>query len=61
MSIPGIRFNSVVTILTEIGDFKDFSNAEQLATWADLVPDVYQSADKLVTGKIAKHGSRHLR
>jgi transposase len=28
MSIPGIVFTSVMTILAEIGDFKDFSKAE---------------------------------
>jgi transposase len=61
MSIPGIGFTSAVTILAEIGDFKDFAKAEQLAAWAGLVPAVYQSADKLVTGSITKHGSRHIR
>ena len=61
MSIPGIGFTSAVTILAEIGDFKDFAKAEQLAAWSGLVPAVYQSADKLVTGSITKHGSRHIR
>jgi transposase len=61
MSIPGIGFTSAVTILAEIGDVKDFAKAEQLAAWAGLVPAVYQSADKLVTGSITKHGSRHIR
>lgn len=61
MSIPGIGFTSAVTILAEIGNFKDFSKAEQLAAWAGLVPAVYQSANKLVTGSITKHGSRHIR
>lgn len=61
MSIPGIGFTSAVTILAEIGDFKDFAKAEQLAAWAGLVPAVYQSADKLVTGSITKHGSKHIR
>jgi transposase len=61
MSIPGIGFTSAVTILAEIGDFKDFAKAEQLAAWSGLVPSVYQSADKLVTGSITKHGSRHIR
>jgi transposase len=61
MSIPGIGFTAAVTILAEIGDFKDFAKAEQLAAWAGLVPAVYQSADKLVTGSITKHGSRHIR
>jgi len=50
-----------VTILAEIGNFMDFKKAEQLAAWAGLIPSAYQSADKLVTGNITKHGSRHLR
>ena len=29
--------------------------------WAGLVPSVYQSADKLITGGITKQGSKHLR
>jgi transposase len=61
MSVPGIGFIAAVTILAEIGNFMDFKKPEQLAAWAGLVPSVYQSADKLVTGKITKHGSRHLR
>jgi transposase len=61
MSIPGIGFTAAVIILAEIGDFKDFDKPEQLAAWAGLAPAVYQSADKLVTGSITKHGSRHIR
>ncbi len=61
MSIPGIGFTAAAIILAEIGDFKDFHKPEQLAAWAGLVPAVYQSADKLVTGNITKHGSRHIR
>ena len=61
MSVPGIGFISAVTILAEIGDFRDFEKSEKLAAWCRLVPSVYQSADKLITGSITKHGSRHLR
>jgi transposase len=61
MSIPGIGFTAATIILAEIGDFTDFDKPEQLAAWAGLVPAVYQSADKLVTGSITKHGSRHIR
>jgi transposase len=61
MSIPGIGFTAAVIILAEIGDFKDFDKPKQLAAWAGLAPSVYQSADKLVTGSITKHGSRHIR
>jgi transposase len=61
MSIPGIGFTAAAVILAEIGDFKDFDKREQLASWAGLAPTVYQSAYKLVTGNITKHGSRHIR
>jgi transposase len=61
MSIPGIGFTSATVLLAEIGDFRDFDKPEQLAAWSGLVPAVYQSADKRVTGRITKHGSRHIR
>ena len=61
MSIPGVGFTSAFTLLAEIGDITDFKKPEQLAAWAGLVPSVYQSAGKLITGSITKHGSRHIR
>ena len=61
MSIPGVGFTSASTLLAEIGDINDFKKPEQLAAWSGLVPSVYQSAGKLITGSITKHGSRHIR
>ncbi len=61
MSIPGIEFTSAVTILAEIGDYRDFGSPEQLASYFGIVPFVNQSADKLRTGCITKHGSKHLK
>ena len=61
MSIPGIGIVSAYTILAEIGNYMDFKKPEQLAMWAGIVPSVYQSADKLITGGITKQGSKHLR
>ena len=61
MSIPGMGFTSASTILAEIGNFKDFKNGEKLAAYCGLVPSVYQSAGKLITGHITKHGSPHVR
>lgn len=60
-SIPGIDVTAAVTILGEIGDYHDFESADKLASWAGLVPSVYQSAGKNFSGKITKHGSEHLR
>lgn len=61
MSIPGIGTIAAVTILAELGDYRDFDSPDSLASWAGMVPSVYQSADKLRTGRITKHGSKHLR
>jgi transposase len=61
MSIPGIEFTSAATILAEIGNYRNFSSSEQLASYFGIVPFVNQSADKLHTGCITKHGSKHLR
>jgi transposase len=61
MSIPGIEFTSATTILAEIGNYRNFSSPEQIASYFGIVPFVSQSADKLHTGCITKHGSKHLR
>ena len=61
MSIPGMGLVSASTILAEIGDFNDFRTGDQLASYCGLVPSVYQSAGKLITGHITKRGSPHVR
>jgi len=61
MSIPGMGFTSASAILAEIGNFEDFRTGEKLAAYCGLVPSVYQSAGKLITGHITKHGSPHVR
>jgi len=61
MSVPGIDFASGTTILAEIGNYRDFSSPEMLASFFGLVPYVYQSAGKLYTGPITKQGSKHMR
>jgi transposase len=61
LSMPGMGIKSAPSILAEIGDYRDYRTSEQLAAWCGLVPRVYQSADKLVTGRITKQGSKHIR
>ena len=61
ISIPGMGVTSATTILAEIGNFADFKTGEQLAAYCGLVPSVYQSAGKLITGHITKRGSPHVR
>lgn len=61
MSVPGIGFTAATTILAEIGNYRDFSTPDRLASWCGIVPNVYQSSDKLLTGSITKQGSKHIR
>ncbi|MGA9138651.1 MAG: IS110 family transposase [Methanocella sp.] len=61
MTIPGFGFVSSATVLAEIGDASDFPDGDQLASWAGLVPSMFQSGDKKVYGRITKHGSKYLR
>jgi transposase len=60
-SIPGVDFISGATVLAEIGNYQDFSSPEKMAAYFGIVPSVNQSAGKLHTGSITKHGSKHLR
>ncbi|MHB8117590.1 MAG: transposase [Methanothrix sp.] len=61
LSVPGIGLISAAKILAEMGDYRDFQNADKLAMYFGIVPAVYQSAGKLRTGKITKRGSKHMR
>ena len=61
MSIPGIAFTSASSILAEIGNYRDFENGSKLAAWCGLVPSIYESANKRITGSITKQGSKHVR
>jgi transposase len=61
MSVPGIGELGAATLIAEIGNFKDFSNGDKLASWLGVVPNVYQSADKFYNGRITKRGSKEAR
>jgi transposase len=58
VSVPGIGEISAATLVAEIGNFKDFSSGNKLASWLGIVPNVYQSADKFYNGRITKRGSK---
>lgn len=60
-SVPGIGYLAAVTLIAEIGNFRDFTSGDKLASWAGLVPTVNQSADHLRMGAITRRGSRMLR
>lgn len=54
---PGIRRNSAVTILSEIGtDMSQFGSSKRLCRWPGLTPGINESADKKKSVKITCAG-----
>ncbi len=62
VSIPGISHITGMTILAEIGNISDFSEAAKLISYAGMEPLVHQSGIYDAAHlPISKHGSRYLR
>jgi len=61
MTIPGISYYSAMTIVNEIQDASRFTNAKQLCSYAGVVPSLYQSGEKEISGRITKRGNAYLR
>lgn len=56
-SIPGIKRNSAITIISEIGtDMSQFSSHYRLTSWAGLAPGCNESAGKKKSVKISRAG-----
>jgi transposase len=56
-SIPDIKRNSAITIISEIGtDMSQFSSHYRLASWAGLAPGCNESAGKKKSVKISRAG-----
>ena len=56
-TIPGVKHNSAVTILSEIGiDMSQFCNSKRLCCWAGLTPGSNESAGKNKFVKITRAG-----
>jgi len=60
-ALMGIGPVRALTIRAEVGDIARFAHGRQLASYAGLVPDVDQSADRYRTGRITRAGSPWLR
>ena len=57
-SIHGIKRNSAITIISEIGtDMSQFSSHYRLASWAGLAPGCNESAGKKKSVKISRAGA----
>ncbi len=60
-TIPGVGLQSAAVILAEIGGISRFASPRRLASYAGLVPSVYQSGDKTTYGKLRSDCNRRLR
>jgi len=60
-SIPGVGEIVAATIIAEVGDFSRFPSAEQLTSYAGLVPRVFQSGQSERHGRVTKEGPANLR
>lgn len=61
MQIPGVGFYTAFAALAAIGDIQRFPSPKHLASYAGLVPSLYQSGQRNFSGNITKTGRSHLR
>jgi transposase len=57
----GVGPMSALTIVSELGDVHRFRDADAVASYAGLVPRVYDSGGKEHHGRLTKRGNRELR
>lgn len=57
-SIKGIGNKSGAILLSSIGDITNYENDKKLASYFGLVPVVYGSNEKIITGHITKQGNK---
>ena len=56
-TIPGVDFNSAITIISEIGtNMKQFGSSKRLCCWAGLTPGNNESAGKKKSVRISRAG-----
>lgn len=61
LSVPGIGIMVAMTFLTQIGDIRRFECLDDLCNYIGLVPRMYGSGDKMVTGKMIHRGRKELK
>jgi transposase len=61
LSIPGIGVITAIFILTQLGDIMRFRRLDELCDYIGLVPSMYGSGDKLLTGKMVHRGRKELK
>ena len=59
--IPGVGPIVATALVSEVGDWKEFSSGRSLAAWIGLVPKQHSTGGKERLGRISKQGNRYLR
>jgi transposase len=57
--IPGVGPIVATALVSEVGDWKEFSSGRSLAAWIGLVPKQHSTGGKERLGRISKQGNRH--
>lgn len=60
-SIPGIGSISGMHLLVQLGDISRFRTLDELNYYIGLVPSMYGSGERMVTGKLIKRGHKPLK
>lgn len=60
-TVPGVGFLTAATLIAELGDWRRFRSAKQVAAYFGLVPAVRASAGRTRYGHLTKAGSAHAR
>lgn len=61
LTIPGIGITTAMTILVQLGDIRRFKRLDDLCNYIGLVPKMYASGEKMVTGKMIRRGRKELK
>jgi transposase len=61
MTAPGVGPRTAEVVATHLGDARRFANANEVSTYAGLVPRQYQSGETDRRGRITRRGSKLLR
>jgi transposase len=59
--IPGVGPIVATALISEVGDWREFSSGRSLAAWIGLVPKQHSTGGKERLGQISKQGNRYLR
>jgi transposase len=59
--IPGVGPIVAIALVSEVGDWNEFSSGRSLAAWIGLVPKQHSTGGKERLGRISKQGNRYLR